>query len=67
MRYGVVVTTGDPGTIVELAVRAEDTGWGSQVGEFGRGERVRTDTTSPVLLIPVTNVPSHVHRASDTA
>ncbi len=27
MRYGVVVTTGDPRTIVELAIEAEDAGW----------------------------------------
>jgi hypothetical protein len=39
----------------------------SQIGEFGRGERIRADTTSPILLIPVTNVPSFVHRASEIA
>lgn len=33
----------------------------------GRGERVRADTPSPSLLIPVTNVPSYVHRASEIA
>ena len=33
----------------------------------GRGERIRADTTSRLLLIPVTNVPSYVCRASETA
>ncbi len=36
----------------------------SQIGEFGRGERVSADRRSPVLLIPVTNVPSYAHGAS---
>jgi len=31
------------------------------------GERVSPDTTSPILLIPVTNVPSYVHRATEIA
>ena len=38
-----------------------------KIGEFGRGERARADTPSPILLIPVTNVPSYVHRSSETA
>ena len=29
---------------------------------FGRGERLRPDTPSPIMLIPVTNVPSSAHR-----
>ena len=33
----------------------------------GRGERARADTPSPILLIPVTNVPSFVHRSSEIA
>jgi hypothetical protein len=33
----------------------------------GRGEGARADTPSPILLIPVINVPSYVHRASETA
>jgi hypothetical protein len=33
----------------------------------GRGERVSADTPSPILMIPVTNVPSYVHRASEIA
>src|SRR5664280_1528684 len=39
----------------------------SKIGEFGRGERARADTPSPILLIPVTNIPSYVHTASDLA
>ena len=35
--------------------------------ELGRGERARADTPSPILLIPVTNVPSYVHRSSEIA
>jgi hypothetical protein len=34
---------------------------------YGRGERIGADTPSPILLIPVTNVPSYVHRASGIA
>jgi hypothetical protein len=33
----------------------------------GRGERARADTPSPILLIPVTNVPSYVPRVSEIA
>ncbi len=33
----------------------------------GRGERVRADTPSPILLIPVTNIPSYVGRVWKTA
>ena len=40
---------------------------GGQIGEFGRGERARADTPSPSLIIPVTNVPSCVHRDWRTA
>ena len=36
-------------------------------GQFGRGERDCADTPSPSLIIPVTNVPSYVYRASKTA
>ena len=35
--------------------------------ETGRGERASPDTPSPILLIPVTTVPSYVHRASEIA
>ena len=38
-----------------------------QKREFGRGERARADTPSPILLIPVTNVPSYVYRSSEIA
>jgi hypothetical protein len=34
---------------------------------YGRGERASTDTPSPSLIIPVTNVPSYVYRTSKTA
>jgi hypothetical protein len=34
---------------------------------YGRGERVGPDAPSPILLIPVTNGPTHVHRVSETA
>jgi hypothetical protein len=34
---------------------------------FGRGERIRADTPSPSLLIPVTNVPTYVGRVWKTA
>jgi hypothetical protein len=40
---------------------------GGQMGEFGRGERASADTPSPSLIIPVTNVPSYVYRASGVA
>jgi hypothetical protein len=33
----------------------------------GRGERVRADTPSPVLLIPVVNIASYAARAWKTA
>jgi hypothetical protein len=36
-------------------------------GEFGRGERISPDTTSPVLMITVTNVPTCVHRVAEIA
>jgi hypothetical protein len=32
-----------------------------------RGGRVRADTTSPVLMIPVTNIPSGVYRSRGIA
>jgi hypothetical protein len=32
-----------------------------------RGERASADTPSPILLIPVTNVPSYVHVSSEIA
>jgi hypothetical protein len=32
---------------------------------FGRGERIRPDATSPVLLIPVTNVPTSPDRRAN--
>ena len=35
--------------------------------EYGRGDRISPDTPSPSLLIPVTNVPSYIHRASEIA
>ncbi len=38
-----------------------------QEREFGRGERIRSDTPSPSLLIPVENIPSHVGRVWKTA
>ena len=34
---------------------------------YGRGERVRAETPSPFLLIPVTNIPSYVGRVWKTA
>ena len=34
---------------------------------IGRGERVRADTPSQSLLIPVANIPSYVGRVSKTA
>jgi hypothetical protein len=39
----------------------------ASIGEFGRGERTRADTPSPILLIPVTNVPTYVRRVSESA
>jgi hypothetical protein len=33
----------------------------------GRGERIRADTPSPSLLIPVANIPSYVGRVWKTA
>ena len=54
----------------DQALCAGMTGRGDIAGEVrktGRGERVSADTTSPVLLIPVTNVPSYVRRASQIA
>ena len=33
----------------------------------GRGERISADTTSPPLLIPVRNVASSAHRATEIA
>src|ERR1035437_2281772 len=33
----------------------------------GRGERIRAETPSPILLIPVTNVPTYVGRVWKTA
>jgi hypothetical protein len=33
----------------------------------GRGERVRAETPSPSLLIPVANIPSHLGRVWKTA
>jgi hypothetical protein len=33
----------------------------------GRGERIRADTPSPSLLIPVANIPSYVGRVWRTA
>ena len=33
----------------------------------GRGERIRADTPSLLLLIPVTNIPSYVGRVWKTA
>src|ERR1035437_4861196 len=33
----------------------------------GRGERIRADTPSPSLLIPVANLPSYVRRVGKTA
>ena len=39
----------------------------SQIREFGRGERVSADTPSPVVVIPVTNIPSFAHRSSKIA
>jgi hypothetical protein len=38
-----------------------------RVSPNGRGERVRADTPSPILMIPVTNIPSYVGRVSKTA
>ena len=57
------------------SVEAEARAWAAAMsGKFrvderktGRGERTRADTPSPILLIHVTNVPSHVHRASEIA
>ena len=40
---------------------------GGHTSGFGRGERARADTPSPSLIIPVTNVPSYVHRDWQTA
>jgi hypothetical protein len=34
---------------------------------YGRGERIRADTPSPSLLIPVANIPSSVGRVWKTA
>ena len=39
----------------------------AQIRRNGRGERARADTPSPSLVIPVANVPSHVHREWKTA
>ena len=57
------------------SIEAETQGWAAAMsGEFrvevrktGRGERARADTPSPILLIPVTNVPGYVHRSTETA
>jgi hypothetical protein len=38
-----------------------------RVSGDGWGERVRADTTSPLLLIAVTNVPSREYRSSEIA
>jgi hypothetical protein len=40
--------------------------WGPRKGTYlnGRGERLRADTPSPSLLIPVTNIPSYVGRVA---
>jgi hypothetical protein len=46
------------------------TGRGDVAGKerkTGRGERARADTTSPVLMIPVTNVPSYVKLGTEIA
>ena len=34
---------------------------------YGRGERLKAETPSPSLLIPVTNISSHVGRVWKTA
>ena len=47
------------------AVPARD-GWAKTYSN-GRGERVRADTPSPILLIPVANIPSYVGRVPKTA
>jgi hypothetical protein len=39
----------------------------ASLAEFGRGERVRADTPSRTLLIPVTNIASYVGRVWKTA
>jgi hypothetical protein len=59
-----------------LTAHAKAHGWDSafgdrdqsiSIGQSGRGERICADTTSPVLLIPVTNVPSYAHRSRGIA
>ena len=32
-----------------------------------RGKRISADTPSPILMIPVTNVPTYVHRVRESA
>jgi hypothetical protein len=39
----------------------------ASIAEFGRGERIRADTPSSSLLIPVANIPSYVGRVWKTA
>jgi hypothetical protein len=62
--------------LVHPSAEAERHGWSeafgseplvSTISRYGRGERARADTPSPILLIPVTNVPSYVHRSSEIA
>jgi hypothetical protein len=40
---------------------------GGHTGGIGPGKRAQADTPSPSLAIPVTNVPSLVHRDWQTA
>jgi hypothetical protein len=63
VEVSTMVRPGLPPATEEL----DQTGPDSVCLENGRGERLGADTTSPVLLIPVTNVPSHVCRASGIA
>jgi hypothetical protein len=58
---------------VTLTEHASRHGFGAVLPEefgisvSGRGERVRAETPSPSLLIPVANIPSYVGSVSKTA
>jgi hypothetical protein len=64
MRYELTSDAVDLGLGAALPAQFQT---GSHTGGFGRGERAGADTPSPSLLIPVTNVPSYVYRASGVA
>ena len=64
MRYALTPDAVTLGLGAVLPAQLETAG---HTGGFGRGERARADTPSPSLIIPVSNVPSYVHRDWKTA